>query len=316
MKRLRASNRHVGAAIGMLGVLALIGFGILAALPGTGAVLRIVFAVVGYISFVAFFRAAMLRWRRDWDVLWNGEEENRPGARVVFLSDRKSRKLGRSAALTGLIVALPVASYAQQTLFNVPSADVLDKGKVYLEEDNLWRPQDPRFAVFTLRGVYGFGSNVEGGANLGGFTTPGRSTPVAIAAVKWQPLKTGGFALTAGAHGLFFLRGSQDGDPAGHFYAHASYAFPTNTRLTAGAWVATPGYAASGNTRGGLFGFEQKVNDHLNINADWFSGENGLGYFSPGVASAWGRWTIYAAYSLKNGDSKGNALLLELGFTL
>jgi hypothetical protein len=314
MKRLRASNRHVGAAIGMLGVLALIGSGILAALPGTGAALRIVCAVLGYVSFVAFFRAAMLRWRRDWDALWNGEEGNRPGARVVLLSDQRSRKLGRSTALVGLIVALPVASHAQQTLFNVPSADVLDKGKVYFEEDTLWRPQDPHFAVFTVRGVYGFGSNVEGGVNLGGFTTPGRSTPVAIAAIKWQPLKTGGFALTAGAHGLFFLRGSRDGDPAGYFYAHASYAFPTNTRLTAGAWVATPGYAAAINTRGGLFAFEQKVNDHLNINADWFSGENGLGYFSPGIVSTWGRWTIYAAYSLKNGDSKGNALLLELGF--
>ena len=111
-----------------------------------------------------------------------------------------------------------------------------------------------------------------------------------------------------------FLRGARDGDPTGHFYAHASYAFPTNTRLTAGAWVATPGYAAAGTTRGGLFGFEQKVIDHWNIDADWFSGENGLGYFSPGVISTWGRWTIYAAYSLKNGDSKGNALLLELGF--
>jgi hypothetical protein len=314
MKRLRASDRHVGAAIGMLGVLALIGFGILAALPGIGAALRFVCAALGYVSFVAFFRAAMLRWRKDWDVLWKGEEGNRPGARVVFLSGQRSRKPGRSAALAGLIVALPAASHAQQTLFNVPSADVLDKGKVYVEEDTLWRPKDPHFAVFTVRGVYGFGSSVEGGLNLGGFTTPGRSTPVAIAAIKWQPVKAGGFALTAGAHGLFFLRGSRDGDPAGHFYADASYAFPTNTRVTAGAWVATPGYAAADDTRGGLFAFEQKVSDHLNIDADWFSGENGLGYFSPGVVSAWGRWTIYAAYSLKNGDSKGNALLLELGF--
>ena len=309
MKALRATKRPVGATIAMLGVLALIGFGFLAALPGTAAALQIVFAVLGYICFVALFRTAMLRMRRDWDVLWSGEE----GARVVRFSVHRGRKLGRSAALAGMIVALPVVSYAQQTLFNVPSADVLDKGKVYLEEDTLWRPQDPRFAVFAIRGVYGFGSNVEGGVNLGGFTAPGRSTPVAIAAIKWQPVKTGGFALTAGVDGLFFLRGSQDGDPAGFFYGHASYAFPTNTRVAAGAWAATPGYAAAGRTRGGLFSFEQKVNDHWSIDADWFTGENGIGYFSPGVVSAWGRWTIYAAYSLKNGDSKGNALLLELG---
>jgi hypothetical protein len=302
--------------IGILGVLALLGFGVVAAIPGTGAALRIAAAVLGYICFVAFFRAAMLARRRDWDALWRGEEGNRTSARVVLLSDRRRRRLGRSAALAGLIAVLPVASRAQQTLFNVPTADVLDKGKVYLEEDTLWRPDAPRFAIFTVRGVYGFGSNVEAGVNVGGFTTPGRSTPVGVAAVKWQPVKEGGFALTAGAHGLFFLQGARDGDPAGHFYAHASYALPTDTRLTAGAWVATQGYAASGSTRGGLLAFEQKVNDHLNIDADWFSGANGLGYFSPGVVSAWGRWTIYAAYSLKNGDSKGNALLLELGFNL
>jgi hypothetical protein len=315
MRRLKASKRLGMAVIGTLGPLALFGFGILAALPGIGSALRIAFVILGYIGFVVFFRAAMFRWRRDWDALWNGDRGNRPGARVVILSDRRRRRLGRSAALAGLIAALPTASRGQQTLFNVPTADVLDKGKAYIEEDTLWRPQDPHFAVFTIRGVYGFGSNVEGGVNFGGFTTPGRSTPVAIAAMKWQLFKAGGFALTAGAHGLFFVRGTQDGDPAGFFYAHASYAFPTNTRLTAGAWAATAGYAAPGSTRGGLFCFEQKVTDHWNLDADWFSGENGLGYFSPGIISTWGPWTVYAAYSFKNGDSKGNALLLELGFS-
>ena len=315
MRRLKASKRLGMAVIGALGPLALVGFGILAALPGIGSAPRIAFVILGYIGFVVFFRQAMFRWRSDWDALWNRDRENRPGARVVVLSDRRRRRLGGSAALAGLIAALPTASRAQQTLFNVPTADVLDKGKAYIEEDTLWRPQDPHFAVFTIRGVYGFGSNVEGGVNLGGFTTPGRSTPVAIAAVKWQPVKTGGFALTAGAHGLFFLRGTQDGDPAGFFFAHASYAFPANTRLTAGAWAATPGYAAPGSTRGGLFCFEQKVSDHWSLDADWFSGENGLGYFSPGLISTWVPWTVYVAYSFKNGDSKGNALLLELGFS-
>jgi hypothetical protein len=227
---------------------------------------------------------------------------------------RRSWRL--TAALAVFLGSVATVLTAQQTLFNIPSADVLDSGKAYVEEDTLWRPEDPRFAVFNVRGVYGFGSSVEGGVNLGGLTSPGRSTPVAIAAIKWQPVKTGGFALTAGAHGLFFLRGARDDDPSGFFYTHAPYVFPTSTRLTAGGWAASRGYAAAGDARGGLYGVEQKLNDHWNIDADWFSGENGLGYFSPGVVSAWGRWTIYAAYSIKNGDSKGNALLLELGLNL
>ena len=312
VKGKEVSGRRRAIAIGTLAALALIGFGILSTLQSTGAALKVVFPLLGYFCFLALFRAAMLRWRDDWDVLWSGDWSE-PGARIATLRDAGSRRLGRSVAFAGLIAALPAALRAQQTLFNVPSADVLDRGKVYLEEDTLWRPRGPHFAVFTVRGVYGFESHVEAGVNLGGFVTPGRSTPVAVAAVKWQPLKAGGFALTTGAHGLFFLRGSEDGDPSGHFYAHASYAFPTNTRITAVGWVATPGYAAAGDTHGGLFAFEQKVNDHLNVGADWYSGKNGLGFFSPGFVSGWGAWTIYAAYSFKNGDSKGNALLFELG---
>ena len=219
------------------------------------------------------------------------------------------------AAVTAIALVTSAApSRAQQTLFNVPSADVLDEGKIYLEEDTLWRPSSREFALFTMRGVYGLGAHVEGGINFGGFVAPGRSAPTATLALKWQPVKVDNFALTAGAHGLFFLRGSKNGDPGGHFYAHASYASPTNTRFTAGGWVATSGYAGPGGAGGGLFGLEQKVNDQLTIAADWFTGRNGIGYLSPGIISAWGSWTIYAAWALKNAESKGNAALLELGF--
>jgi hypothetical protein len=290
-------------------------------------------AVAAYVILIFLFRSALRHWRTDWDE--RGPDLRLPGHRegndrvdpdetvpLRFDAERtirmSQRRLPRgcviAAVTTIALVAAAAPASAQQTLFNVPSAYVLDKGKLYLEEDTLWRPSDPDFAVFTMRGVYGLGAHVEGGINVGGFVTPGRSTPSATLALKWQPVKVDNFALTTGAQGLFFLRGSKDGDPAGQFYAHASYAFPTNTRLTAGGWVATSGYAGADSTRGGLFGLEQKVNDHLTVAADWFSGRNGLGYFSPGIISAWGPWTIYAAWSLKNGDSKGNAALIELGF--
>lgn len=230
------------------------------------------------------------------------------------MKSRPWGRCGRSATLAGLLAAISAASRAQQTIFNVPTADVLEKGKAYLEQDVLYRPWEPRLAVFTLRGVYGLGSQLEAGVNLGGVVTPGRSTPVAVAAVKWQPFKSGGFAATAGAHGLFFLRGGGDGDPSAHVYGHVSWAFASNTRVTAGGWVATPGYAAPGEARGGLFAFEQRLGDHISFDADWYTGRNSLGYFSPGIVSAWRSWTVYAAYSFRNGDSGGNALLLELGF--
>ncbi|MGE5276686.1 MAG: hypothetical protein ACM3SU_06810 [Acidobacteriota bacterium] len=260
-----------------------------------------------YVALVLVLKGALRGRMRDWD------ESCRLFPKPQSWPRARSQRL-RLVAAAAFLVAVASAR-AQQTIFNVPTADVLDRGKFYLESDALWRPQEPNFALFTERGVYGFGSHIEAGFNFGGFVTPGRSTPTATAAIKWQPVKIGSFALTAGAHGLFFLRGSEDGDPAGHFYAHASYTFPTNTRITAGGWIATAGYAAPDFQKGALVGFEQKVQDHLNLIADWFSGKNGLGYFTPGVSSTWGGWTTYAGYSFKNGDSKSNAILLELGLT-
>ena len=221
----------------------------------------------------------------------------------------------RWATIVAAGVAIGSPALAQQTLFNVPSADVLDRGKLYLEEDTLWRPSSPAFAIFTVRAVYGFGSGVEGGVNLGGFETPGRSVPTAVLAVKWQPVKSGPLAVTAGAYGLFFLRGSSDGDPCGQLYAHASWAFPTGTRIAAGGWIATSGYAGPTKSRGGLFTLEQKAGANLTVAADWFTGPSSIGYLSPGLIFTTGPWTVYASYSLRNGRSKGNAALIELGYS-
>jgi hypothetical protein len=328
MKWLLVSPRHrrraaIWASIGVVAFLAAALAGSLAVPPGP-----VFWGGSGFVAFVFCMRRAIALWRVDemvFDHKPSRPIEHRPPREFRAQAEGSlpqghsapPRRLARPLAWAILAAATASSAAGQQTLFNVPSADVLDKGKLYFETDWLWRPNAPSFAAGSpLRAVYGFGSNVEGGINSSGINTPGRSMPTAIAAAKWQPVKVGGFALTAGAHGLFFLRGSTDGDPAGHFYAHASYALPTNTRITAGGWVATAGYAAPADTRGGLFALEQKVNDHLNVNADWFTGKNGLGYFTPGIASAWGSWTVYAGYSLKNGNSKGNGLLLELGFNV
>lgn len=262
-----------------------------------------------YIALLLILRGALRGRRREWDSLC------RPFPRPRSRPGRRSGRLRLAAAIAFLAMTAGSAARAQQTIFNVPSADVLDKGKFYLESDVLWRPQEPNFALFTERGVYGFGANIEAGVNFGGFLTPGRSVPYATPNIKWQPWHNETLAFTTGAFGLFYLRGSKDGNPAVLWYGEASYKLPTNTRVTAGGYWASSGYAASDPQAGALVGFEQKINDHLNIIADWISGDNGIGYFTPGVSVPLGPWTIYLGYSLKNGDSKGNAILFELGFT-
>jgi hypothetical protein len=89
--------------------------------------------------------------------------------------------------------------------------------------------------------------------------------------IKWQPWHDEKLAFTTGAFGLFYLRGSRDGDPAALWYGEASYKLTPTTRLTAGGYWASSGYAAPDPQAGAQMGFEQKINDHLNLIADWIS---------------------------------------------
>ncbi len=233
----------------------------------------------------------------------------------VFERRRQARRTAL-VAFAVLVGASSVAS-AQQTIFNVPSADVLDPGKVYLEVDELFRPTEPKFSSTTVRGVVGILPRVEGGVNFGGLNAPGPVIPTANVAIKIQPVRIGEFALTAGGNGLFFLEGSQDGDPAGLGYGFASYRIPKlGTRIEFGGWYSSAGYALPRSTGGALATFEQPIAcvPGLSVAADWFSGENSIGYISPGLIFAFGHWTAYAAYSIKNGDSQGNGGLIELGY--
>lgn len=52
----------------------------------------------------------------------------------------------------------------------------------------------------------------------------------------------------------------------------------------------------------------------MTLAADWYTGENAIGYFTPGVIVGADSFTVYASYSFKNGDSRGDAILTELGF--
>jgi hypothetical protein len=94
------------------------------------------------------------------------------------------------------------------------------------------------------------------------------------------------------------------------------------TRFSAGGWYASAGFAhplhrpLGSSTSGALATIEQPVPwvQGLTVAADWWSGVNSIGYLSPGLVYTTGHWTAYAAYSIKNGDSNGNAGLIELGY--
>ncbi len=278
-----------------------------------------------FVSFVFCVRKAMVLWRVDEMVFHRqkkGNVEPRPFARPATpaIPERLQAERRKGLVLVlalAILAALTTCSVSgQQTIFNMPSADVLDPGKTYLEVDELFRPVAPQFSSTTVRGVVGVLPQIEVGLNFGGLVSPGPVIPTVSVAVKAQPIHVANFALTARANGLLYLRGSRDGDPAGFAYALASYRCPTKTRISVGGYYASAGYAKPDSTGGAIATFEQSLPwvKGLTLAADWCAGQNAIGYLSPGLIYTSGHWTAYASWTFKNGDAKGNGGLLELGY--
>ena len=86
------------------------------------------------------------------------------------------------------IIIAAFQTNAQQTVFNVPTADVLDKGKIYVELDAAFKfnNQDAlrRFSSFVPRVVVGTGGSTEIGLNVIGNVQPGADSTIIVPTVK------------------------------------------------------------------------------------------------------------------------------------
>ena len=73
------------------------------------------------------------------------------------------------------------------------------------------------------------------------------------------------------------------------------------------------------NTAGALLGYEQPVGGGVSIVADWFSGKNFWGYFTPGISIVLPRsGLLNIGYSVGNDSYDGNknrALFVYYGIT-
>src|SRR5439155_19357811 len=66
-----------------------------------------------------------------------------------------------------MMLLLGSLAIAQETVFNVPSGDVLDKGKAYLELDTTFHANPFVFGAMP-RVVFGVGKKIEMGLNITG----------------------------------------------------------------------------------------------------------------------------------------------------
>lgn len=217
-----------------------------------------------------------------------------------------------------LLAFLPVRGvYGQETVYDVPSADILDKGKVYGELDGTLRPVN-FLSTFTPRVVVGVGNGIEMGMNFDGLSAPTLNQLEISPTVKWRLWKgqTSGWSFYVGDEVFFPVRMRTYN--AGN-YAYAAFAkeWKHGTRITFGGYDFTRQVVANANRAGGQFTFEQPVNKRLTFAAEWYTGNNSVGYVNSGaIVKLNSKLTLYAAYQIGNArvTSGNHQLLWELGY--
>jgi hypothetical protein len=217
-----------------------------------------------------------------------------------------------------LVIVFPVCSaYGQETVFDVPSADILDKGKVYSELDGTVRVVDP-MATFTPRVVVGIGRGIEVGVNFDGPSTPELSETSISPTIKWRlwRAKSSGWSFLVGDD-LFFPVYHQTYNVGNYAYASFAKEWKHGTRIGLGAYDFTRKVVANANRAGAQFTFEQVINKRVTLAAEWYTGNTSAGYVNPGaILKLTSKLTFYAAYQIGNaGVTTGNhQFLWEIGY--
>jgi hypothetical protein len=247
---------------------------------------------------------------------------------LVKQGDRMKAKQGRftrgiSIVFLVLLCGLLCSVHGQQTVFNVPTTDVLDKGKVYFELDISAKPNDSdalnKFSSFVPRLVVGTGGRVEIGLNITGNVQPGPDATTLVPALKWKAYdgKDNGWAIAVGSH-LYVPVHNKSYDVGNYSYVMVQKTFETKTRIGFGSGFFTRDVVAPNAIRGvGQFTIEQPITDKFGVGADWYTGKHAAGYATfGGYYKATKKLTGYAAYSVGNANpSQGNHFFyFEVGY--
>jgi len=233
----------------------------------------------------------------------------------------------------GFVVILLVlggkTAIAQSTLFNIPSTDAVSAKKVYAEFD--YFAQMPttsgtnRLYIYAPRVVVGIPGNLEGGVNIAAFHTKGSTQSYFQPNLKWRFASNDDKGLAASAGSIYYkaINNRSSVDSFGIVYGNFSKKVKSGSygpRFTAGPYtIYSGGSVWAGPKSGAILGYEQPIHPKVTIVADWFSGKNFFGYFTPGVSISLPHSSLFnAGYSIGNDSYNGNnnrLLFLYYGIT-
>lgn len=207
-------------------------------------------------------------------------------------------------------------TYAQQTIFNVPSADVTEKGHLFLQEEaqfNAWAGQNDNFYLGTNYAAVGIGHNTELDATLFGVSSPDTPPDITLGLGFKSAMPIPGLKEKFPEREIKLIVGSElliglEGNGVGTWtYAELSGRLPKiNTRLTGGLSYGTR-QVFGVNNLSFVAGVEQPITKNFTLQADWFSGgEHFAGFLIAGFNYKLPKnTTIYAGYQIPNTPRNG-----------
>lgn len=203
---------------------------------------------------------------------------------------------------------------AQQTVFNVPNADVTEKGKLFIEHESQFRGESPgAFWQGTHYSAFGIGHNTEldvtsfnvDAPDIGNIATGVGFKSVIPIFEKNEFCKKREFKITVGSEVLIPCQNNGVGNWS---YIHFSHRLPKiNTRLTTGITVGTKQVFGRDGAVAFIGAIEQPITKKFSLIADWYSGNNNIsGFLIAGMSYKLPKdSTIYLGYQIPNNPKNG-----------
>jgi hypothetical protein len=213
------------------------------------------------------------------------------------------------------------SAWGQQTLINVPSADVTPRGELFLQHESQFHPWNPgAYWIGTHYSALGIGFNTELDLTLFNTSAPalhnnslGFGFKTTLPLLK-KKLPKEELKLVVGE----MLPISLDSKSINSWtYVLGSARIPKiGTRLSAGI-TRLPEQIAFKNTVCFLGAIEQPVNNRITVFTEWYSGKNGLGFLTPAISIRlpW-EMGLYCGYQIHNFAENGqNCFAVEIART-
>jgi hypothetical protein len=150
---------------------------------------------------------------------------------------------------------------AQETLINVPSADIVPKGYLHTQAQANYQPS-PALFTYSQSLAYGVGHGLE--FDVEGNNMTRQSTAVGGVGFKWAPYTHGNWQ-------TFVSDLVSVSPPSGNMLYLGAARTIAKYRVTAGVWNAQ----TVGNRTGAFLGLEYNVTKRVAPQCDWLSGASG-----------------------------------------